>query len=45
MSSAWNHVHGFERLSLCDWPGYSSCVIFLGGCNMRCPTCHNWQLA
>ncbi len=45
MSSAWNHLHGFERLSLCDWPGYSSCVVFLGGCNMRCPTCHNWQLA
>ncbi|HBW17461.1 MAG TPA: anaerobic ribonucleoside-triphosphate reductase activating protein [Desulfovibrio sp.] len=45
MSSAWHHIHGFERLSLCDWPGKSSCVIFLGGCNMRCPTCHNWQLA
>lgn len=45
MSSAWHHIHGFERLSLCDWPGRSSCVIFLGGCNMRCPTCHNWQLA
>lgn len=45
MFTAWTHIHGFERLSLCDWPGYSSCVIFLGGCNMRCPTCHNWQLA
>lgn len=45
MSAAWNSIFGFERLSLCDWPGYASCVIFTGGCNMRCPTCHNWQLA
>lgn len=45
MFSAWPHIYGFERLSLCDWPGYTSCVLFLGGCNMRCPTCHNWQLA
>lgn len=44
-ASAWDHIFGFERVSLCDWPGMSSSVIFLGGCNMRCPTCHNYQLA
>lgn len=22
-----------------------ACVLFLGGCNLACPTCHNWQLA
>ena len=45
MPTAWNNIHGFERVSLCDWPGMSSSVIFLGGCNMHCPTCHNWNLA
>ena len=41
----WKYVRGFENLSLCDWPGRSTCIIFLGGCNLRCPTCHNYQLA
>ncbi|MFP4071572.1 MAG: radical SAM protein [Desulfovibrionales bacterium] len=41
----WRRVLGFERLSLCDWPGRVSCVLFMGGCNLRCPTCHNAQLA
>lgn len=43
--SHWPTIYGFERLSLCDWPAHNACVIFLGSCNMRCPTCHNWQLA
>jgi pyruvate formate lyase activating enzyme len=41
----WNHLRGLQRLSLCDWPGRSCCVVFLGGCNLRCPTCHNHELA
>lgn len=41
----WKYVRGLERLSLCDWPGRPSAVLFLGGCNLRCPTCHNWELA
>ena len=41
----WNHLRGLQRLSLCDWPGRSCCVVFLGGCNLRCPTCHNHDLA
>ncbi|GAB6061123.1 anaerobic ribonucleoside-triphosphate reductase activating protein [Desulfonatronum parangueonense] len=32
-------------MSLCDWPGRVSAVLFLGGCDLRCPTCHNFQLA
>ncbi|WFS63552.1 anaerobic ribonucleoside-triphosphate reductase activating protein [Pseudodesulfovibrio thermohalotolerans] len=44
-TGVWNYVRGFENLSLCDWPGKTSCIIFLGGCNLRCPTCHNFQLA
>lgn len=45
MLSPWSYVRGFERLSLCDWPGRNVCVLFLGGCNLRCPTCHNHDLA
>ncbi len=44
-TGVWNYVRGFENLSLCDWPGRSTCIIFLGGCDLRCPTCHNHQLA
>jgi pyruvate formate lyase activating enzyme len=32
-------------VSLCDWPGRITCVLFAGGCNLRCPTCHNASLA
>lgn len=32
-------------MSLCDWPGRVSAVLFLGGCDLRCPTCHNFDLA
>lgn len=32
-------------MSLCDWPGRMSAVVFLGGCNLRCPHCHNAGLA
>jgi len=32
-------------MSLCDWPGRISVVLFLGGCDLRCPTCHNSVLA
>jgi pyruvate formate lyase activating enzyme len=42
---AWQLVKGFEPVSLCDWPAKISCVIFIGGCNFRCPTCHNKSIA
>lgn len=41
----WSHVRGLTPLSLCDWPGRPCCVVFLGGCNLRCPTCHNAEMA
>jgi pyruvate formate lyase activating enzyme len=41
----WEAVLGFEPLSLCDWPGRVCCVLFLGGCDLRCPTCHNREIA
>ena len=44
-TDVWKHVRGLEPFSLCDWPGRPSAVVFLGGCNLRCPTCHNFELA
>lgn len=44
-TTVWSYIRGFERYSLCDWPGRPCAVLFLGGCNLRCPTCHNGQLA
>ena len=37
-------IGGLEKVSLIDYPGRVSCVIFLSGCNFRCPYCHNPQL-
>jgi pyruvate formate lyase activating enzyme len=40
-----NHeIKGFVETSLCDWDGYISSVIFLPGCNFRCPFCQNGDL-
>jgi pyruvate formate lyase activating enzyme len=38
-------IKGFLPLSMLDWPGKVSSVIFLGGCAFRCPFCHNHELA
>jgi pyruvate formate lyase activating enzyme len=42
---AWKRVRGLTGMSLCDWPGKVCAVLFVGGCNLRCPTCHNGGLA
>ena len=36
---------GIQKSSMIDFPGKLSCVIFLTGCNYRCPYCHNPDLA
>jgi pyruvate formate lyase activating enzyme len=41
----WSYIRGMQPQSLCDWPGHVSAVLFAGGCNLRCPTCHNSSLA
>ena len=43
--SAWGLVRGIEPMSLCDWPGRLTAVLFFAGCNLRCPHCHNAALA
>ena len=35
---------GIEKLSLVDFDGKLSCTLFTGGCNYRCPFCHNSPL-
>jgi pyruvate formate lyase activating enzyme len=37
-------IKGFVETSLCDWDGSISSVIFLPGCNFRCPFCQNGDL-
>jgi len=36
---------GLQKTSLIDYPGKISCVLFVSGCNFRCPYCHNPDLA
>ena len=35
---------GLQKLSLLDVPGQVACTVFTGGCNLRCPWCHNSEL-
>lgn len=37
-------IAGYLRTSLIEWPGKISSVIFVPGCNFRCPFCHNSNL-
>lgn len=37
-------IHGFQKLTLLDFPGKTACTVFTGGCNLRCPFCHNGDL-
>ncbi|MBE6720644.1 MAG: anaerobic ribonucleoside-triphosphate reductase activating protein [Ruminococcaceae bacterium] len=37
-------LHGIQKMTLLDFPGVVSCTIFLGGCDFRCPFCHNFEL-
>jgi pyruvate formate lyase activating enzyme len=37
-------VKGFIETSFLDWKDHLSSVFFTGGCNFRCPFCHNSDL-
>lgn len=37
-------IHGFQKLTLLDFPGKVACTVFLGNCNFRCPFCQNGNL-
>lgn len=38
------NVQGYQKMTLLDYPGKVACTVFTGGCNLRCPFCHNGGL-
>lgn len=34
-------ILGLQKMTLLDYPSKVACTVFLGGCNFRCPFCHN----
>lgn len=36
--------YGLQKMTLLDFPGKIACTLFTGGCNLRCPFCHNARL-
>jgi pyruvate formate lyase activating enzyme len=37
-------IAGIQKTTLLDYPGLVACTVFTGGCNFRCPFCHNASL-
>jgi pyruvate formate lyase activating enzyme len=37
-------ICGLQKLSMVDYPGLLAATVFTGGCNLRCPFCHNAPL-
>lgn len=37
-------IHGLQKMTLLDFPGRVACTVFLGGCDLSCPFCHNAEL-
>lgn len=37
-------ICGLQKTTLLDYPGHVAATIFTGGCNFRCPFCHNSDL-
>lgn len=37
-------ICGLNKTTLLDYPGHVAATIFFGGCNFRCPFCHNGDL-
>lgn len=38
------NIQGFQKTTLLDYPKHVAATIFFGGCNFRCPFCHNGDL-
>ena len=34
-------IHGFQKMTMLDYPEKVACTLFTAGCNFRCPFCHN----
>ena len=37
-------IHGLQKTTLLDYPSKVAATVFFGGCNFRCPFCHNMNL-
>ena len=37
-------IHGLQKMTLLDYPENVACTVFFGGCDLRCPYCHNFEL-
>ncbi len=37
-------LYGFQKTTLLDFPNRVASTVFTGGCNLRCPFCHNGSL-
>ena len=37
-------IHGLQKMTLLDYPEHIACTVFFGGCDLRCPYCHNYEL-
>ncbi|OGZ79565.1 MAG: anaerobic ribonucleoside-triphosphate reductase activating protein [Candidatus Staskawiczbacteria bacterium RIFOXYB1_FULL_37_44] len=37
-------IAGLQKTTLIDYPGKIACVVFLAGCNFRCPWCYSAEL-
>ena len=37
-------ICGLQKLAMVDFPGKLAATVFTGGCNLRCPFCHNAPL-
>ena len=37
-------ICGLQKTTLLDFPERVACTVFTGGCNFRCPFCHNSEL-
>ena len=35
------YIGGLQKLAMVDYPGKLAATVFTGGCNLRCPFCHN----
>lgn len=38
------YLCGLQKLAMVDYPGKLAATVFAGGCNLRCPFCHNAPL-
>jgi pyruvate formate lyase activating enzyme len=37
-------IHGLQKMTLLDYPSKVAATVFLGGCDFRCPYCHNFEI-